>query len=125
MVHQHFTLVPAMTVAENVELGAGTASRWRFDRRAAEERARVLGHASGLEIDPGARVSELSVAAQQRVEILKALSRDARILILDEPTAVLAPRETDELLRWSTMSQCSDVGAPYSRPGDRRLMRAP
>jgi general nucleoside transport system ATP-binding protein len=100
MVHQHFTLVPAMTVAENVELGAGTASRWRFDRRAAEERARVLGHASGLEIDPGARVSELSVAAQQRVEILKALSRDARILILDEPTAVLAPRETDELLRW-------------------------
>jgi ABC-type uncharacterized transport system ATPase subunit len=104
MVHQHFTLVPAMTVAENVELGANTvastAGGWRFDRRAAERRARALGQASGLEIDPGARVSELSVAAQQRVEIIKALSRDAKLLILDEPTAVLAPRETDELLRW-------------------------
>jgi len=100
MVHQHFTLVPAMTVAENVELGAGTSAGWRFDRQAAEERVRVLSRASGLEIDPRARVSELSIAAQQRVEILKALSRDARILILDEPTAVLAPREIDELLRW-------------------------
>jgi ABC-type uncharacterized transport system ATPase subunit len=100
MVHQHFTLVPAMTVAENVELGAGIAGGWRFNRLAAEERAKVLGQASGLEIDPGARVAELSVAAQQRVEILKALSRDARILILDEPTAVLAPQESDELLRW-------------------------
>jgi general nucleoside transport system ATP-binding protein len=100
MVHQHFTLVPAMTVAENVELGAGTTGGLRFDRRAAEERVRALGRASGLEIDPGVRVSELSVAAQQRVEILKALSHDVRILILDEPTAVLAPRETDELLRW-------------------------
>jgi ABC-type uncharacterized transport system ATPase subunit len=100
MVHQHFTLVPAMTVAENVELGVGTSNGWRFDRRAAEERAQALGEAAGLEIDPGARVSELSVAAQQRVEILKALSRNAEILILDEPTAVLAPQETDELLRW-------------------------
>src|SRR5918999_2304771 len=100
MVHQHFTLVPAMTVAENVELGAGIANGWRFDQRAAEERARVLGQTSGLEVDPGARVMELSIAAQQRVEILKALGRDARILILDEPTAVLAPRETEELLRW-------------------------
>jgi general nucleoside transport system ATP-binding protein len=100
MVHQHFTLVPAMTVAENVELGAGIADGWRFDQRAAEERARVLGRTSGLEVDPGARVTELSIAAQQRVEILKALGRDARILILDEPTAVLAPRETEELLRW-------------------------
>lgn len=100
MVHQHFTLVPAMTVAENVELGAGTTGGWRFDQRAAEERTRALGQASGLEVDPGARVAELSIAAQQRVEILKALSRDTRILILDEPTAVLAPRETEELLRW-------------------------
>jgi ABC-type uncharacterized transport system ATPase subunit len=100
MVHQHFTLVPAMTVAENVELGAGSASGWHFDREAAEERARALGRSSGLEVDPGARVAELSVAAQQRVEILKALGRDARVLILDEPTAVLAPRETEELLRW-------------------------
>jgi ABC-type uncharacterized transport system ATPase subunit len=101
MVHQHFTLVPAMTVAENVELGAGTVARqWRFDQRLAEEHARALGKSSGLEVDPRARVADLSIAAQQRVEILKALSRDARILILDEPTAVLAPRETEDLLRW-------------------------
>ena len=100
MVHQHFTLVPAMTVAENVELGTGVSGGWRFDRRVAEERVRSLGQASGLEVDPAARVAELSIAAQQRVEILKALSRDARVLILDEPTAVLAPRETEELLRW-------------------------
>ena len=100
MVHQHFTLVPAMTVAENVELGASATSGWRFDQRAAEEHTRALGRASGLDVDPEARVAELPIAAQQRIEILKALSRDARILILDEPTAVLAPRETEELLRW-------------------------
>jgi simple sugar transport system ATP-binding protein len=100
MVHQHFTLVPAMTVAENVELGAGTAAGWRFDRRLADEHVRSLSQASGLTVDPDAVVDRLSVAMQQRVEILKALSRDARILILDEPTAVLAPQETDELLRW-------------------------
>jgi general nucleoside transport system ATP-binding protein len=100
MVHQHFTLVPAMTVAENVELGAGAAGRWRFNQRATEERTRALSQASGLDVDPEARVAELSIAAQQRVEIIKALSRDARLLILDEPTAVLAPRETEELLRW-------------------------
>jgi general nucleoside transport system ATP-binding protein len=100
MVHQHFTLVPAMTVAENVELGAGIADGWRFDRRATEDHVRALSRASGLSVEPSAVVGDLSVAAQQRVEILKALSRDARILILDEPTAVLAPRETEELLRW-------------------------
>jgi ABC-type uncharacterized transport system ATPase subunit len=100
MVHQHFTLVPAMTAAENVDLGAGGTGGWRFDRRAAEDRVRALGRSSGLIVDPAARVAELSIAAQQRVEILKALSRGARILILDEPTAVLAPQETDELLRW-------------------------
>jgi general nucleoside transport system ATP-binding protein len=100
MVHQHFTLVPAMTVAENVELGAGAAAGWRFDRRLADAHVRSLSRASGLMVDPDAVVDRLSVAMQQRVEILKALSRDARILILDEPTAVLAPQETEELLRW-------------------------
>lgn len=103
MVHQHFALVPAMTVAENVELGIGVGARvetWRFDRQAADERVRTLSQASGLTVDPSAVVAELSVAAQQRVEILKALSREARILILDEPTAVLAPSEIEELLRW-------------------------
>jgi ABC-type uncharacterized transport system ATPase subunit len=103
MVHQHFTLVPAMTVAENVELGAVSSIGsigWRFDRRAAMERVRALGRSSGLAVEPNALVEELSVATQQRVEILKALDGAARILILDEPTAVLAPRETEELLRW-------------------------
>jgi general nucleoside transport system ATP-binding protein len=106
MVHQHFTLVPAMTVAENVELGiqiknSGAAQlKRRFDKRAAEQRVRVLSRASGLSADPLALVADLSIAAQQRVETLKALSRDARILILDEPTAVLAPSEADSFLRW-------------------------
>jgi simple sugar transport system ATP-binding protein len=100
MVHQHFTLVPAMTVAENVELGTGVSGGWRFDRRAAEDRVHTLGHLSGLAVEPATRVADLSIAAQQRVEVIKALSRDARILILDEPTAVLAPRESDELLQW-------------------------
>jgi general nucleoside transport system ATP-binding protein len=106
MVHQHFTLVPAMTVAENVELGAGVVSggdrwrNWRFDKRAAEDRVRELSRACGLGVEPTALVADLSVGAQQRVETLKALSRDARILVLDEPTAVLAPSEADEFLGW-------------------------
>ena len=96
MVHQHFTLVPAMTVAENVALGM---RRWRFD--AADARARVLeiGKQTGLRLDPDARAGDLPVGAQQRVEIVKALARDARLLILDEPTAVLAPAEAAELLK--------------------------
>jgi ABC-type uncharacterized transport system ATPase subunit len=100
MVHQHFTLVPAMTVAENVELGAGLDAGWRFEQQAARERVHRLSRMSGLSADPDTFVADLSVAAQQRVEILKALARDARLLILDEPTAVLAPRETEELLVW-------------------------
>jgi general nucleoside transport system ATP-binding protein len=100
MVHQHFALVPGMTVAENVELGARASGGWLFDIRTAQERTRALRRVSGLEVDPTARIAELSVAAQQRVEILKALSHDATILILDEPTAVLAPQEVDDLLHW-------------------------
>ena len=94
MVHQHFALVPAMTVAENVALGG----HGRFDPRAAERRVEALGEATGFRIDPRARVADLGVGAQQRVEILKALARDARTLVLDEPTAVLAPDEARELL---------------------------
>ena len=105
MVHQHFTLVPAMTVAENIELGAGGVDarggrRWRFDRRSAEQRVRELGRSSGLEVEPDALVGGLPIAMQQRVEILKALSRAATVLILDEPTAVLAPAESRDLLGW-------------------------
>lgn len=96
MVHQHFMLVPAMTVAENVALG----ERGRVDRRAIADRIRTIGDESGLSLDPAARVGDLPVGAQQRVEIVKALAHDARILILDEPTAVLAPSEAMELMRW-------------------------
>ena len=97
MVQQHFSLVPAMTVAENVALGRSGA----YDAGAARDRVRELTAATGLIAEPDAIVGELPVSAQQRVEILKALSRDVRILVLDEPTAVLAPADAAALLRWA------------------------
>ncbi len=96
MVHQHFTLVPAMTVAENIALGG----RGRLDLADVATRVDELSTSTGFALNPTARVETLSVGAQQRVEIAKALVRAARILILDEPTAVLAPAESAELLRW-------------------------
>src|SRR5690606_5373889 len=96
MVHQHFTLVPAMSVAENVVLG-GTGT---FNPRKAAAYVLELCELTGLRMDPGAIVRDLPVAAQQRVEILKALSRGASFLILDEPTAVLAPDDVAELHSW-------------------------
>lgn len=94
MVHQYFMLVPAMTVIENVELGG----HGRYNTRNSIHRLEKLQQHTGLQLDPSANVSSLSVAAQQRVEIIKALAHDARILILDEPTAVLAPAEAIGLL---------------------------
>lgn len=100
MVHQHFMLVPVFTVAENVMLGheqvRGPAKL--LDVEAARAKVRELSDRFGFDIDPDAMIENLSVGAQQRVEIIKALSRDAEVLILDEPTAVLTPQETDELL---------------------------
>lgn len=96
MVHQHFTSVPAMTVAENVALGGRGMLRTSVARRTVED----IGATTGLLLDPIAYAGDLPVGAQQRLEIVKALARGARTLILDEPTAVLTPRETDDLLCW-------------------------
>lgn len=98
MVHQHFMLIPVLTVAENILLGAETMANAVFlDRREARRRIIELGKRFGFEVDPDAKVETLSVGWQQRVEILKALYREARILVLDEPTAVLTPQETVEI----------------------------
>ncbi len=99
MVHQHFRLVAPFTVAENVVLGdhRDVGRLFLVHRRPIEQRVAELGRRYGLGIDPRARVWQLSLGEQQRVEILKALYRDARILILDEPTAVLTPQEAEKL----------------------------
>jgi simple sugar transport system ATP-binding protein len=98
MVHQHFMLVPVFTVAENILLGEETMANPIFlDRGEAHRRIVELGRRFGFEIEPEVKVGSLSVGWQQRVEILKALYRNARILVLDEPTAVLTPQETDEI----------------------------
>ncbi|UIJ36329.1 ABC transporter ATP-binding protein [Allobranchiibius sp. GilTou73] len=99
MVHQHFMLVPVLTVAENIMLGAEQTSRGGFlDLRRARKLVRELSDRHHLEVDPDAKVEDLPVGIQQRVEILKALAREAKVLILDEPTAVLTPQETDHLM---------------------------
>jgi len=98
MVHQHFTLVPSQTVTENILLGLAQP-RFLLDARRSEAEVARLAAEFGLRVHPRAKVWQLSVGEQQRVEILKLLYRGARILILDEPTAVLAPQETEELFR--------------------------
>jgi general nucleoside transport system ATP-binding protein len=98
MVHQHFTLVPSQTVTENVLLGLPEPRFWLRPRRSEAEIAE-LATRFGLRVHPRAKIWQLSVGEQQRVEILKLLYRGARILIMDEPTAVLAPQEIDELFR--------------------------
>jgi general nucleoside transport system ATP-binding protein len=124
MVHQHFMLVPVFTVAENVTLGAEPIRKLTLpgvragglhlpslgllDRRQARASVRELSQRFGLRVDPDAYVEDLPVGVQQRVEIIKALLRDARLLVLDEPTAVLTPGETEDLFH--IMRQLRDSG---------------
>jgi general nucleoside transport system ATP-binding protein len=120
MVHQHFMLVPVFTVAENVTLGAEPIRKLTLpgglhlrslgllDRRQARASVRDLSQRFGLRVDPDAYVEDLPVGVQQRVEIIKALLRDAQMLVLDEPTAVLTPGETEELFQ--IMRQLRDSG---------------
>jgi general nucleoside transport system ATP-binding protein len=110
MVHQHFRLVEPFTVAENIVLGdhRGEGRTFRLRHRAIERRVGELSQRYGLAVDPRAPVSHLSIGEQQRVEILKALYRDAQILILDEPTAVLTPQESEAL--FTTMREMAAEG---------------
>ncbi|GGF00474.1 ABC transporter ATP-binding protein [Mycetocola zhadangensis] len=99
MVHQHFMLIPVFTVAENVMLGhEQTGVAGKLDLDAARAKVREISARFGFHVDPDALVGDLPVGVQQRVEIIKALSRDAQVLVFDEPTAVLTPQETDELM---------------------------
>jgi simple sugar transport system ATP-binding protein len=99
MVHQHFMLIPVFTVAENVALGHEPTKRGGvLDLEAARALVRKISDRFGFDVDPDALVEDLPVGVQQRVEIIKSLARDAKVLVLDEPTAVLTPQETDELM---------------------------
>ncbi|MEP6781569.1 MAG: ABC transporter ATP-binding protein [Gemmatimonadaceae bacterium] len=108
MVHQHFMLVPTLTVAENVVLGQEPLSGLTLDRNKALADVRALSARTGLAVDAERLVSDLSVGEAQRVEILKALYRGARVLILDEPTAVLSPPEVREL--WQVLRKLQEQG---------------
>jgi ABC-type uncharacterized transport system ATPase subunit len=108
MVHQHFMLVPTLSVAENVVLGSEITNGFVLDRAAAERAVRELSERTGLRVSPGRLVADLSVGEAQRVEILKTLYRGAKILVLDEPTAVLSPPEVTEL--WQVLRALRDAG---------------
>jgi len=99
MVHQHFMLIPVFTVAENVMLGhESTKAGGVLDLATARAKVKEISERFGFHVDPDALIEDLPVGVQQRVEIIKALSRDAKLLVFDEPTAVLTPQETDELM---------------------------
>ena len=106
MVHQHFMLVPVMTVAENLVLGhEPAAAGGLLDLKAARARVHDLSDRYGLAVDPDATIEDVTVGTQQRVEILRALYREARILVLDEPTAVLTAQEVQELVACAEPAQ--------------------
>jgi len=111
MVHQHFKLVPPLNVAENIVLGSEPKAGLKFDRVKAYKEVAALAKQYGLNIDPKAKVADISVGMQQRVEILKTLYRGAQVIILDEPTAVLTPQETKEmfLIMKSLVSQNKSI----------------
>ena len=108
MVHQHFMLVDVFSVAENIVLGREPGSAGVLDIRTARKRVRELSKRYNMEVDPDALIEDLPVGLQQRVEILKALANDAKYLIFDEPTAVLTPQETNELM--TVMRSLRDEG---------------
>ncbi|WP_044496596.1 ABC transporter ATP-binding protein [Nesterenkonia massiliensis] len=109
MVHQHFMLIPVFTVTESVVLGyEPTKAAGILNFEQARQKVLEISSRFGFDVDPDARVEDLPVGAQQRVEIIKALSREAKVLILDEPTAVLTPQETDELI--AIMRQLKEAG---------------
>ena len=108
MIHQHFALVPSQTVLENIVIGADSGKGLFLDLKTARRKLLALEEQFGLQIDPEARVWTLSVGEQQKVEILKALYRNVDILIMDEPTAVLAPAETEDL--FNTLKTLVDEG---------------
>ncbi|MEG1631285.1 MAG: ABC transporter ATP-binding protein [Hydrogenoanaerobacterium sp.] len=99
MVHQHFMLIPTLSVADNVVLGRETCKNGFYDRKEAHNKVLALSEEYGLQVSPDKLVEELSVGEQQRVEIIKALYQGAKILILDEPTAVLTPQEVEDLFK--------------------------
>jgi simple sugar transport system ATP-binding protein len=108
MVHQHFMLIPVFTVAENVMLGHEQSRAGFLDLPAARAKVREISSRFGFDVDPDALIEDLPVGVQQRVEIIKALSRNAEVLVFDEPTAVLTPQETDELM--TIMRQLKEAG---------------
>ena len=109
MIHQHFMLVPTLTVAENVALGLG-GRRGLADMRPIRRRLAEVSEQYGLHVDPDAQIWQLAVGERQRAEILKALYRDAQLLVLDEPTAVLTPPEVDELFATLRQLTADDKG---------------
>ncbi len=114
MVHQHFMLVPVFSVAENVMLGnESTGFAGSLDLEAARARVVEISERFGFHVSPDATVGDLPVGVQQRVEIIKALSRDAKVLVFDEPTAVLTPQETDELMQIMRQLKESGVGIVF------------
>ena len=120
MVHQHFMLIPVFTVAENVMLGHESTKAGGFlDLNAARQRVREISERFGFDVDPDALVEELPVGVQQRVEIIKALSRDAKVLVFDEPTAVLTPQETLVRSVWASASPKAGSIDSRSSPSSR------